>query len=346
MITAADFSAYHQLRKVNGSPRNNDYPSFFKTMRLLSLSILLGLTAMAIGSPADVTTVAPDLVKPPVVSGEPLPGKRVLQSLAAFQNSSVRHALYLPTDWVKEESYPVIAEFSGNGGTVVGGQAEQGYGISGGKGFIWVTLPFVSEDGQKEMDWWWGNPDQTADYAKVAIESICNQWGGNANAVILTGYSRGAIACNYIGLRNDAMAKLWLGMVAVSHYDNRNWKQSEAEQALRVERLRRLGKTPQYVCGEMQLTDKHSDARLLSMVRERGFTDIAIATRELKLKSMLEVERIQNFIQQNHPEAVVTFDAFPWVNHDGGWILRDTPERTRLRKWVSQLVSSAKPGGG
>ncbi len=219
--------------------------------------------------------------------------------------------------------------------------AAQGYGISGGEGYIWVTLPFVSEDGLEDMDWWWGDPDRTADYAIAAVRSICEQWGGNPDAVILTGYSRGAIACNYIGLRNDAIAKLWLGMVPVSHYDNRAWKQTKAEQARRVERLRRLGNAPQYVCGEIHLAEKHTDPKLLAMVRERGFTDIETATRELNLKSILEQEGIRDFITQNYPDAKVTFDTFPWVNHYGDWILRETPSRMALRKWVSQLVAHA-----
>lgn len=57
----------------------------------------------------------------------------------------------------------------------------------------------------------------------------------------------------------------------------------------RVERLRRLGATPQYVCGEMHLAEKHNDRLLLKLVRERGFTDIGTATRELKLESILGI---------------------------------------------------------
>lgn len=307
-----------------------------------SLCVFVSLTICAFGATPDVTTISPDLITPQVTSGEPTPGKRVLQTLPGYENSNVRHAIYLPTDWVQGVTYPVIAEFTGNNGTVAGGKAAQGYGISGGRGFIWVTLPFVSEDGQVDMDWWWGDPDRTADYAKAAVESICAQWGGNASAVILTGHSRGAIACNYIGLRNDAIAKLWLGMVPVSHYDNRVWKQSKADQALRVERLRRLGETPQYVWGETHFAEKHNDKRLLAMIRERGFTDIESATGELNLKSILDQEGIRDFIKQNHPNAEVTFETFPWVNHDGDWILRDTPTRARLQKWVQQLVASAE----
>ena len=115
-----------------------------------SLCVFIPLTNWAIAATPDVTTISPDLVTPQVTSGDPTPGKRVLQTLPGYENSNVRHAIYLPTDWISGVTYPVIAEFTGNNGTVAGGKAAQGYGISGGKGFIWVTLPFVGEDGQVE----------------------------------------------------------------------------------------------------------------------------------------------------------------------------------------------------
>jgi acetyl esterase/lipase len=317
-------------------------PAKLRLMKTHFSLAFLALTFFSVSASAaspDVTAIAPDLFTPPVVSGDPMPGKRVFHTLPGYEKSNVRHAIYLPTDWIKGNTYPVIAEFNGNNGTVAGGKAAQGYGISGGRGFIWITLPFVSEDGMEDMDWWWGDPDRTADYAKAAVELICKQFGGNANAVILTGYSRGAIACNYIGLRNDAIAKLWLGMVPVSHYDNLTWKQNESGPDPRVKRLRRLGETPQYVCGELQLATKHEHQRLLALVRQRGFTDIETATRELDLKSIIDQEGISDFITRNHPKARVTFDTFPWVNHDNDWILRDTPSRKRLREWVNLLLA-------
>jgi hypothetical protein len=304
--------------------------------RLFALFFLFASTTAA--ATPDVSSIQSDLITPKVITGDPRPGKRVFQSLPGYEVSNVRHALYLPTDWGKGKSYPVIAEYTGNNGTVAGGKAAQGYGISGGKAFIWVTLPFVSEDGITDMDWWWGDPDRTASYAVKAVESICENWGGDPNAVILTGHSRGAIACNYIGLRNDKIAKLWLGMVPVSHYDNRRWGQTEAEQVRRVERLLRLGNTPQYVCGEYHLTENHKDQKLLSLVQEGNFATLAEVKRHLNIESILDQEGIRSHILQNHPTAKVTFDAFPWVNHYGDWILRDTPSREKLRSWVHDLV--------
>ena len=144
------------------------FSSLKKKTPACGLCAFLALAAGAQGSSLDVTRIPPDLVAPQVTRGNPAPGKRVLQALPGYETTKVRHALYLPTDWREGRSYPVIAEFTGNNGTVAGGKAAQGYGISGGEGYLWVTLPFVSEDGRQDMDWWWGDPDRTADYAKAA----------------------------------------------------------------------------------------------------------------------------------------------------------------------------------
>ena len=96
---------------------------------------------------------------------------------------------------------------------------------------------------------------------------------------------RGAIACNYIGLRDKEIARMWLGIVPASHYDNRKytWGMSQAERKRGVERLKRLWDTPQYVCGEHHLAVDHRDKKLLEMVREKKFSSLEAAKSELKL---------------------------------------------------------------
>ena len=314
-------------------------------MRILLVACcFLACVTSALATPADVLTIPPDLQLPAITDGDPAPGKRVLQALPAYQDSQVRHALYLPVDWKPGQTYPLIVEYTGNNGTVASGKACQGYGISGGKGFLWVCLPFVSKDGKRDMDWWWGDADRTAAYAMTAVADICKRWGGDPKAVILTGYSRGAIACNYIGLRNDDIAKLWLGMVPASHYDNRNWKEMDAADVARApERLKRLGATPQYVCGEHHLPKQHEDGALLAMVHERKLDTFESAKTALGLIPMLDQERIRPFILENAPQARVTFSSFPWVNHTGEWILRETEERQKLRAWVNDLLTATRP---
>ena len=89
-----------------------------------------------------------------------------------------------------------------------------GYGISGGKGFIWLCLPYLDGAGKRNVTKWWGTPPKrsalpTVAYAKKTVPWICETFGGDPKRVVLCGFSRGAIACNFIGLHDDEIARLW-----------------------------------------------------------------------------------------------------------------------------------------
>lgn len=69
----------------------------------------------------DLHTVAPDLVRPPMVNGTPGAGRRVRMVQASFAGTEAYHALYLPKEWKPQatrpsnKTYPVIIEYMGNG---------------------------------------------------------------------------------------------------------------------------------------------------------------------------------------------------------------------------------------
>jgi len=95
----------------------------------------------------DIRTVPADLEVPALSDGPPAPGKRVKQGM---------HVLYLPMDWKPGAKMPVIVELAGNGnysnkyGDVSKGVPEGsnlGYGLSGGKGFIWLCAPYLNNAG-------------------------------------------------------------------------------------------------------------------------------------------------------------------------------------------------------
>ena len=120
------------------------------------------------------------------------------------------------------EKLPVIIDFAGNGpyknrfGDVSTGHPEgskMGYGISGGIGFIWVCLPYLNNAGTANVSKWWGDPPKydagpTVAYCKKAVAWICEKYGGDPKSVILCGFSRGAIACNFIGLYHAEIDKI------------------------------------------------------------------------------------------------------------------------------------------
>ena len=260
----------------------------------------------------DINIVPQELHVPLLMEGNPEPGKRVKVTLDSYRGTEVYHVLYLPTNWEAGRRYPVIAEYSGNGpyqnkyGDTCSGKVDDcmlGYGVSGGKGVIWVCLPFISEDHQHNQLQWWGDVQATVDYCKAVVALVCNQYGGDVDAVFLAGFSRGAIACNYIGLHDDDIASLWKGFICHSHYDGvREWNYAGSKRAAAVERLHRLNGRPQFISHEGS------------------------------------VAQTQQYLEENCLNGNFTFQAPSYHNHTSSWVLRDIPERAVLRAWFKNVL--------
>ncbi|MCE9604601.1 MAG: hypothetical protein K8U03_06805 [Planctomycetia bacterium] len=269
-------------------------------------------TASAVAQ-TNIHELPSDLTVPAVVEGVPEAGKRVQQRNVGFEDGGIYHALYLPPDWKAGEKYPVIVEYPGNGGysNALGdrsvGRVEDcklGYGISGGRRMIWVSLPFVDLKQRKHALNWWGDADATAAYCRTTVERICADYGGDRDAVILTGFSRGAIACGYIGLRDDATAKLWRAIIAHSHYDGvRRWGFSDDDEASAAKRLVRFHGKPQFISHEKSIDDTAAYLK-----RHDGLTS-------------------------------TTLLAIPYPNHSDEWVLKDIPERKQLRTWLDKVLA-------
>ncbi|MEI6425491.1 MAG: GDSL-type esterase/lipase family protein, partial [Lentisphaerota bacterium] len=305
-----------------------------------------GVEAIRGDAHPDILTVPADLELPVIGTGEPAPGKVVLQSLPAYAGTAVAHTLYLPTDWTPDKKFPVIVEYLGNTARVRDFRGI-GYGLSAGRGFIWAVLPFVNPDRKSDAAWWWGDVELTVSYAKEAVPAICKKWGGNPSQVILVGSSRGAIACNYIGLHDDEIAKLWRGMIAFSHYNDAHisWGMTPEEQKRAPERLQRLGKIPQLICGEhCSIPQQGSDAKLLDALKEKNLSTFEAAKKELGLVPITEVEGTRKFISENYPQGNYTIMDLSWVNHGSNVLLRDTPERQRIRDWIRNVLQGGSYG--
>ncbi len=283
-------------------------------MRVLSLSLLLAIGLLSRVTAADqlpdISSVKPDLTIPEVTAGEPSPGRLVRRVAPDFKGTDVHHLIYLPTDWKLEGKYPVIVEYPGNGpyknrhGDISTGEVEGcrlGYGASGGKGYIWICMPFISQDGKKNQRQWWGGVDASVKYCKETVRRECKTWGGDPKRVILSGFSRGAIACNYIGLYDDDIASLWSGFICHSHYDGViKWGYPGSDREAAAVRLGRLGKRPQFVTHEGS------------------------------------VQGAQDYLKEAAPEGNFTFHALPYHNHTNAWVLRDIPLRKELRSWLQK----------
>lgn len=269
----------------------------------------------------DIRDVQPDLQVPELQEKTPAAGHRVKVHLSGYPDS-VYHVVYLPTNYEAAKRHPVIVEYAGNGGYVnqYGDRSEGvpegsnlGYGLSGGRDFIWICLPFLTQDRQEIAKQWWGSPPSwspasTVQYAKLAVADALVEYGADPTAVLLCGFSRGAIACNFIGLHDDEIARLWCGFVPYSHYDGvRKWglPGTDADSARR--RLKRLGSRPQFVVHEVNGES------------ERGLS----ATR--------------TFLEANAATASLSYAETGFRNHNDAWILRPGTARTNLRKWLHAI---------
>jgi len=271
-----------------------------------TLMLLLNLTVGSFLLAMDLKKVAPDLVTPPVTNDAPAPGRRVKMLLPMYVGTDLYHALYLPVDWKRSETYPVIVEYSGNKwkssqGTV--DECDLGYGVSGGKGVIWICLPFVDKKKGRNAATWWGDVEATVDYCKQSIQQVCAKYGGDSGKLFIAGFSRGAIACNYIGLHDDEISSLWRGFICHSHYDGvRKWEYKGSDKMSAALRLKRLGNRPQFISQEQSIT----------------------ATKKYLARAL--------------PDGKFTFQALPFPDHTDTWLLRDIPERRVMRDWFHQVL--------
>lgn len=177
---------------------------------------------------------AADLTLPPLTDQGPQPGKRAAVTAPEYAGTKVHHLIALPDDWTpdwqaKGKRWPVIAEYTGNyfptsGSTGEVEGAALGYGVARGRA-IWVVLPYVAKDRQKNERTWWGEIDATVGYAKANLPRICAEFGGDPKKVVLCGFSRGAIGVSFLGLHDDQIARLWCGLWAHDHFDGaKEWK--------------------------------------------------------------------------------------------------------------------------
>lgn len=263
----------------------------------------------------DLGSVPRDLTVPPFTEGPATAGKRTIEKTNGWEHTDVHHSLYLPPDWKPGGRLPVVVEFAGNGnyknalGDISTGRVEDaslGYGISGGKGMIWVVMPFIevkADGSQGNAITWWGDIAETKRYCIATVKDVCTRLGGDEKSVVLSGFSRGAIACNYIGLHDDEISRLWCAFVCHSHYDGvHRWSYPESDAASALRRLARLGDRPQFISHEGSTTETEA------------------------------------FLKKSGISGRWTFEPLAYRNHSDQWVLCDLPIRRSLRRWLSAVL--------
>jgi hypothetical protein len=276
---------------------------------------------------------AADLALPSLTEQGPQPGKRATVIAPEYSGTKVHHLIALPDDWTPDwqargKSWPVIAEYTGNYFPTSGSTGEVegaglGYGVSRGKA-IWVVLPYVANDRQKNEITWWGDIDATVGYAKTNIPRICAEFGGDPKKVVLCGFSRGAIGVSFLGLHDDDVAKFWCGLWAHDHFDGMlEWKGHDWGSPLaryREEasvRVRRLQGRPLLVSQAGAQTRRFIDALAPS-----GVTYLTV-------------------------DMAAHFGTFPNElakhPHNDRWPLRDGDATSTARAWFERVTASDKP---
>jgi len=284
--------------------------------RYLIISLFLVSSHFAAVQAADLETTRSDLVTPKMLDADPAPGLRVRQVATEYQGTDVYHALFLPIDWKPDGKYPVIVEYTGNespssGSTGEVKDANLGYGMSGGKRFIWITMPYIEKDRKKNALKWWGDRQATVDYCKVNLPRICKSFGGDRDNIFICGFSRGAIGVSYIGLADDEIAKLWKGFFTHDHFDGqRKWGYPEDDRASALARLARLKGRSVLICGK----DADYMKEHLDLAR---FTFLNVPT-----------EKIFNI-----PEGKVIHP------HTDLWMHRESEYRDVARAWLARVLN-------
>ncbi|RTZ69830.1 MAG: hypothetical protein DSZ35_01810 [Verrucomicrobia bacterium] len=295
--------------------------TLFSTKTSLNLLGLVAALPLARAEAPDIRSVEPDLTIPKLETGQPDAGKRVKQTIPGYEQTRVYHVTYLPTDWVKGKRYPVLIEYAGNNhrgayGDISTGRPEgsnMGYGISGGRGFIWVCLPYLNAAGDDIALTWWGDSKNrtarpTLDYCHKTVPWICEKYGGDTDRVVLCGFSRGAIACNYLGLHDNETAKLWRAFIPYSHYDGiATWPYPASDRDSALTRLKRLANRPQFICHEVT-------------------------------GSRLNLAATKKWIESTSIKANLTFAETGFRNHNDAWLLRTSPAREHLRAWLKRVL--------
>jgi hypothetical protein len=296
----------------------------------------------------DIRSVPADLEVPQMARAAPAPGARVYATnpdwSSVVASSEAYFALYLPTDWTPSgPPLPLIVELAGNGpfadkyGDISTGRCENsslGFGITAGAGAIWVSMPMLTGEGDFDGTQWWGcpasppgpagDPPVVTSHCEVATTNISlavryivstvrwvlGAFNGDAERVVVAGFSRGAVGVNYLGLADDEVASLWAASISYAHYDGQpmdvNWPYPDAGPPASYERLRRLGSRPQFVCSELD----GSTSMTKPYIEAAGFPVNA------------------------------TFLSTGYCNHNDKWTLRPSPARDALREWFRGVVGA------
>ncbi|MEY3459303.1 MAG: hypothetical protein RL215_2460, partial [Planctomycetota bacterium] len=268
----------------------------------------------------DMRSVPEDLRVPVAEEGEAGAGRRVF--LGSTKEAALRGepaaVLWLPENWRAGGSWPLLVELPGNGGyrDAQGDECSGnlwdcnlGYGLTAGRDWIWLCLPFLNGDGSRVAKTWWGDAPSyaaaaTQEFWQEQLEKVLREYGGDSDCVVLSGFSRGAIAVQALGLGDEGLSRRWAAFLPCSHYDGvRRWPFVGSDSEAAAIRRGRLGNRPQLIMGEG-----------------------------------LQVEETRRFLEGTGMDlSRVEFRSTGFRNHSDRWALRPSESRDVARRWLEGI---------
>ena len=171
--------------------------------------------------------------------------------------------------------------------------------------------------------YWWGCPSSDASrpcnadfdvtptlrYLHAALNETFAWYGGDPARVVITGWSRGAIATGALGLHDDATSQLFRAFMPYSHLDGDcGWVDQGDNQALAM-RWARLKGRPCLSLGACAVATEGGPAWL---------------------------EKIG--INGTRAVSGMEFMTTGWANHNDAWVLRNSTARTYMREWLARVL--------
>jgi len=307
MLGQAAGAAAAMAARRSTAVQDVDVPSLQGRLRVTGLRIDRAVLEPDAKRPP--TEAGQELPWPSMTEGGPAPGKFVKQVAPEFRGMGVYHALYLPVNWKPGGAYPVIVEYAPNRWEELTGKVEDcrlGFHLSGGKDFIWIVMPYVDPVKKENVLWWWGDEKATIEYGLATLRRVCETYGGDPNAVLFAGFSRGAIAASYLGLRDESAADVWLAFLPHSHVDGGRFTPDGAR-----ERLARTRGRATFITYGGDDDGKNESPKGAAILRELGFP---MVERELA-----------------------------GLKHTDRFLEKDSPIRREMRQWISEVLKS-RPG--
>jgi lysophospholipase L1-like esterase len=249
-----------------------------------------------------------DDIKPLMITGNPTPGQLVKQYGEETVSQNIYHALYLPKNYTPGKLYPVIVEYPCNEWYGLTGKVEDanmGYYLSGGQDYIWVIMPVIDSASLNNLNTGWGSNSNTIKYLKTNLRKVLETYGGDPSKVILTGFSRGAVNCNFMGTNNDDVADIWLGFLPFAHMDG-------------------------------GLIPDHTDTNGMTRVgRTYGRSTFVAYGEKDDAGSKNSLVGYNNLMNWGYPTEKC---AIPDMTHTDLWVKFDNPSRQKARKWLQDTI--------